>query len=88
MKLKERPLEWWKGRKFTYWCRADVNDERKINYTLNLMTVGGGTQVYYFSSEDVVGFDVLSWLRSGRINDLRFENDEWFVTIDAVLIKA
>jgi len=36
MKLKDKPLDWWKGRNFTYWCKADSNDDRKINYTFNL----------------------------------------------------
>lgn len=88
MKLKDRPLEWWKGKKFTYWCRSDRNDERKINYTINHRSIGQGLRVFHFTTDDVVDWEKMYWLRTGRINDLRFENNEWFVVIDAGIIPA
>lgn len=83
MKLKERPLEWWKGRKYTYWCRADVNDTRKINYTVNHRSIGKGLRVFQFTSEDLVDWEKVYWLRTGRINQITLRDNEWFVVIDA-----
>lgn len=88
MKLKERPLEWWKGRSFKYWCSADRNDDRKINYTINHRSIGKGLRVFHFTSDDVVGWEQFSWLKTGRISDLRLVNDEWFVVIDAGIIPT
>lgn len=88
MKLKERPLEWWKGRSFKYWCGADRNDDRKINYTINHRSIGKGLQVFHFTSDDVVGWEQFHWLKTGRINELRLVNNEWFVVIDAGIIPA
>ena len=88
MKLKDRPLEWWKGKKFSYWCRADINDTRKINYTVNHRSIGKGLRVFRFTSDDEVGVDEMYWLRTGYINEIKLVNDEWFVTIDAGIIPA
>ena len=86
MKLKERPLDWWKGKKYTMWCRADVNDTRKINYTLNHRSIGQGLRVFTFTSEDIVDWERMYDLRHGRIEEIRLEGDEWFVTINAGII--
>ena len=88
MKLKERPLEWWKGKKFTYWCRADQNDERKINYTINHRSIGKGLRVFKFTTDDVVDWEKMYWLRTGRINEITEKNNEWFVVIDAGIIPT
>ena len=88
MKLKDRPLDWWKGRSFAYWCRADRNDTRKINYTVNHRSIGQGLRVFKFTSDDLVGVDKMYWLRTGIINDIKLVNNEWFVAIDAGIIPA
>lgn len=88
MKLKDRPLEWWKGKKFTYWCRADMNDERKINYTVNHRSIGQGLRVFKFTSEDRIDWERMYDLRTGYIQDLQLKNGEWFVIIDAGIIPA
>lgn len=88
MKLKDRPLDWWKGKSFRYWCRADINDNRKINYTINHRSIGHGLRVYCFTSDDLVDGEKMYWCRTGIINDLRLENNEWFVVIDAGVIPA
>lgn len=88
MKLKDRPLDWWKGRSFRYWCRADINDTRKINYTINHRSIGQGLRVYRFTSDDLVDIEKMYWCRTGIINDLKLENNEWFVVIDAGVIPA
>lgn len=81
MKLKERPLEWWKGRKFSYWCRADINDERKINYTILHRSIGQGLQKHHFTSDDLVGGLEMHWCHTGIIKELKLINNEWFVTL-------
>lgn len=88
MKLKDRPLEWWKGKKFTYWCRADRNDERKIHYTVNHRSIGQGLRVFHFTSEDRVDWEMMYHLRTGYINDIQLKNGEWFVIIDAGIIPV
>lgn len=88
MKLKERPLAWWKGKKFTYWCRADQNDTRKINYTVNHRSIGKGRRVFRFTSDDTATWEQMYWLRTGYIEDIDLRNDEWFVTINAGIIPA
>ena len=88
MKLKDRPLEWWKGRSFARWCKVDVNDERKINYTVNHRSIGKGLRVFKFTSDDYVDGEYMYWLNTGVINEIKLENNEWYVTIDAGIIPA
>lgn len=88
MKLKDRPLEWWKGKRFSYWCRADRNDERKINYTLIHRSIGQGEQKSQFTSEDSVDGSVMWMIRNSWIKDLKLVNNEWFVTIVAGIVLA
>ena len=88
MKLKDRPLEWWKGRSFRYWCRADRNDTRKINYTLNHRSIGQGLKTYTFTSEDIVDFSLFYDVQNSVINEIKLVNDEWFVILDAGIIPA
>lgn len=83
MKLKERPLSWWKGKLFRYWAKADVNDTRKINYTIKHRSIGQGMRVFHFTSNDLVGADEMYWVRTGRIQEIKQENNEWFVTMIA-----
>lgn len=88
MKLKERPLAWWKGKKYTYWCRADKNDTRKINYTVNHRSIGKGLRVFRFTTDDTVTWEQMYWLHTGYIENIDLRNDEWFVTINAGIIPA
>lgn len=88
MKLKDRPLEWWKGRSYRYWCRADRNDTRKINYTLNHRSIGQGLKTYTFTSEDIVDFSLFYDVQNSVINEIKLVNDEWFVVLDAGIIPA
>ena len=88
MKLKDRPLEWWRGKKYTYWCKADRNDERKINYTVHHRSIGKGLREFKFASTDKVNWEMLWFLKEGRINSIKLKNNEWFVVIDAGVIPA
>lgn len=82
MKLKERPLDWWKGRKFTYWCRADRNDERIIRYTFNWYSLGQGHQVEHFTSEKPVNPLTMYRIQNSYIHRIELVNDEWIVNLD------
>ena len=86
--LKDKPLEWWKGKSFRRWCAVDPNDDRKINYTINHRSIGQGLQVFKFTSEEEVDVMMMYYLETGKINDLKLENGEWYVIIDAGIIPA
>ena len=86
MKLKDRPLEWWNGKRFSYWCRADQNDDRKINYTLNHRSIGQGLRVFKFTSEDTISLERVYDLRNGYIEKLELKGNEWFVVINAGIL--
>jgi len=82
MKLKDRPLEWWKGRSYLYWCRADSNDERKINYTLNWYSIGQGLTIEHYTSDKPVDLLTIYRIRNSKINEIRLVDDEWYVVLD------
>lgn len=94
MKLKDRPLEWWKGRKFAQWYGADKTDARAINITVHHRSIGQGLRVFHFKAEDVlygIEFDdpmFMYWVETGRINEITLKDNEWFVTIDAGIIPV
>lgn len=81
MKLKDRPLEWWRGKRYTYWCRADINDQRKIHYTLNWYSPTG-PKVERFTSEEGVHPSVMALIRQSVIKDLKLIDNEWHVELD------
>lgn len=80
MKLKDRPLEWWHGKKYTMFCRADINDTRKIHYTLNEQTLTG-IETQRFTSDDFASLSLLTKVRNSRINDVKLIDNEWFVDL-------
>lgn len=82
MKLKDRPLEWWKGRNYTYWCRADSKDERKINYTFNWYSIGQGHVVEHYTSDELVDPLTMYKIRNSKINEIKLIDNEWYVTLD------
>ena len=86
MKPKDRPLAWWKGRKFTYWARQDTKDTRKIHYTIHHRSLGQGLLVFTFTSDDLVDGYIQYLLHTGLIKEIRIVNNEWFVTIAAGII--
>ena len=86
MKLKDRPMIWWIGRSFRYWCSADKNDTQKINYTVNHRSIGKGLEVYHFTTDDLIGVDKMYMLKTGIISELKHENNEWTVTVEAGIV--
>ena len=82
MKLKDRPLEWWKGRLYRYWCRADSKDERKINYTFNWFSYGDGWTVHHFTSDDIKEYYWIIRLREAYVHEVELKDNEWNVIVD------
>lgn len=80
MKLKDRPLDYWPGKRFTYWCRADRNDERKIHYTLHASTFAGET-VHTFTSQEPVDPIIMHRVRNSTILKLELIDNEWYVSL-------
>ena len=81
MKLKDRPLEWWSGKRFIYWCRADRNDQRKIHYILHYYTITGPKEEV-FTSEDSINPLTMSMIRGSVIKDLKLVDNEWYVELE------
>lgn len=81
MKLKDRPLDWWIGKRFTYWCRADLSDERKIHYTIRSHSFAG-PRIEHATSDDPVNPFTMNRIRKGRIASLRLIDNEWHVLLD------
>lgn len=81
MKLKDRPLDWWRGKRFSLWCRSDINDDRKINYTLNEQTLTC-VETQQFTSDDYVSLSLLTKVRHSTISDLQLIDNEWHVVLD------
>ena len=86
MALKDRPLSWWKGKLFRYWCSADRNDTRRIHYKINHRSIGQGLRVFRFTSDDLVGWEEQYACETGRIHSLRLDGNEWYIEIDAGII--
>ena len=82
MKLKDRPLSYWTGKPFRSWARIDVNDETKINYTLNWFSIGKGWAVISFTSDDLVDGMMQYKINNSFTHEIKKENGEWFVTLD------
>lgn len=84
MKLKDRPLAWWEGKSFRYWCRADSKDERKIVYTLQ-QHLFGAVSTDHFTSEDDVNPIMLWRLRNSRIEKLQLIDNVWHVILNCYM---
>lgn len=63
--------------RFVTWCKKDVNDERKIHYTLR--TYDG--KVLKFTSEEEQPRSMLNRVRNSWIDKIELVNNEWFVTL-------
>lgn len=62
---------------FLTWCKKDVEDERKINYTLKTYE----NQVLKFTSEDEQPYSMLVRLRNAWIDKIELINNEWFASL-------
>ncbi|MEE1078545.1 MAG: hypothetical protein UIC64_05770 [Agathobacter sp.] len=63
--------------RFVTWCKKDVNDERKINYTLK--TYDG--KVIKFTSDEPQPNSMLRRLQDAWIETIELVNNEWFATL-------
>ena len=63
--------------RFVTWCKKDVNDERKINYTLKTYD----DKVLNFTSEEEQPRSMLIRLQNAWIDKIKLVNNEWFATL-------
>ena len=63
--------------RFGTWCKKDVNDERKINYTLK--TYEG--EILEFTSDDDQPLSMLSRLHDSWVEKIVLVDNEWFATL-------
>ena len=63
--------------RFVTWCKKDVNDERKINYTLKTYDY----KVLNFTSEEEQTRSMLIRLQNAWIYKIKLVNNEWFANL-------
>lgn len=63
--------------RFVTWCKKDVNDERKINYTFKTYE----NEVLKFTSEEEQPGSMLVRLQNAWIDTIELVNNEWFVSL-------
>ena len=63
--------------RFVTWCKKDVNDERKIHYTLKTYDY----KVLNFTSEEEQPRSMLIRLQNAWIDKIKLVNNEWFATL-------
>jgi hypothetical protein len=63
--------------RFGTWCKKDVNDTRKINYTLKTYE----NEVLKFTSEEEQPYSMIVRLRNAWIETIELINNEWFVLL-------
>lgn len=70
----------YKGMNFRDWCALDVEDDRKINYTLYGVW-DKAEHEEHFTSEDMVESIMLFRLQNSIIENIECLNNEWYVTL-------
>lgn len=65
--------------RFGTWCRRDLDDERKINYTFRNFNEDGKDA--HFTSEDTCNYSTLERLRDAWIESIELINNEWNVIL-------
>lgn len=71
-------IDCWKGKNFMDWCKAQVDDHRKINYTLTLYYWVRAPKTRSFTSEDKVDWTTLNEIGDSFIEDVSLINNEWY----------
>ncbi len=64
--------------RFITWCRRDMNDERKINYTFRNFEDGEDA---HFTSEETCSFSTMERIRYAWIESIELIDDEWHVVL-------
>lgn len=70
----------WIGKPFVEWCKADPNDERKINYNVRGVWEGK-EQIASFTSAETMESMWLFRLQNSRIAKIQLVSDEWYVEL-------
>lgn len=70
----------WIGKNFQDWCKADITDERKINYTLKGYWDGEDHEEH-FTSDDEMGGLCIHRVVNSNIEKLDLVNNEWFIVL-------
>lgn len=63
--------------RFVSWCKKDINDERKIHYTLKTYD----EKVLQFTSDDEQPYSMLVRLQNAWIDKIELIDNEWFATL-------
>lgn len=63
--------------RFLTWCKRDIADERKINYTFRTYE----NEVLKFTSEEEQPGSLLVRLQNAWVEKIELINNEWFVTL-------
>ena len=66
-----------KRMRFLTWCKKDINDERKINYTIKTYE----NEVIKFTSDEPQTNSMLRRLQEMWIDKIELINNEWFVSL-------
>ena len=72
--------------RFGTWCKKDPDDERKIIYTFHMKEADGTKHDSFFTSEDIVSWNMLSrireaWVKKIELLNNEFEQDAWSVEL-------
>lgn len=63
--------------RFITWCKKDIHDERKINYTLKTYD----NKIEKFTSEDSVTYSMMVRLQNAWVDTIELVNNEWNVLL-------
>ena len=71
--------------RFGTWCRKDIEDTTKINYTFKMKEWNGTEHTAYFTSEDDCSYTMIGRIRNAWIENItRVQNefeDAWNVVL-------
>ena len=63
--------------RFITWCKKDINDKRKINYTLKTYD----EKIEKFTSEDLMPHSMMVRLQTAWIDTIELVDNEWNVLL-------
>jgi hypothetical protein len=63
--------------RFGTWCKKDVEDERKINYTFRMKEWDGTEHIERFTSDDKATYSMMLRLQDAWIDTIKLIDNEW-----------
>lgn len=72
-------LEKWVGKPFVKWCKADIEDTRKIYYVLH--KGGLKPETFTFTSEENVDGLMMYRVRNSTIKSIKLVDEEWHIEL-------